>query len=541
MAIVRRVPWVSQPQDAEYARVNPAIPAPSILFFGNAPQRQAADRAVVLNSCVLKSGEGGVGASFSSGGYASLTTNADKYLSTTGGSALVVMSRNGAAQAATAFAFGTYTISAYRFSAHIPYSDDLIYWDFGDATGPNRLSVASGIVQNRVHAFVLTAGAAGMRIYRDGQLIASSSTAVTRGNPTGCFFGVGIDPNNSGSVTSMADTAATYYQQAFWNNQLPDALALSLSANPWQLFAPLPRRIWVPAAGGSGGTAALTGSSVAASAGTLAPSSTIPLSGQAATASAGTLTPSVSAALSGQTAPASAGTVSTTVTIALTGTAVTASAGTVTYSAGNNISLTLTGAEVTASAGNLGLSSTVSVSGSAAAASAGTLTPGTSVAVSGTAVTASAGTVTYSANQDLTLALSGEAVQVSAGTITVIGGVSAVAVTSGAPGPRSQRWVVYINGKRYIGSLQEIEQIVAEFAEEQAEKAQTAKPPKKPKIKVEAGRVIGKTESTKPAQVAQQREQVVVQQQVKDIYAEAYARAIAQMELDEEEDIISLL
>lgn len=98
-------------------------------------------------------------------------------------------------------------------------------------------------------------------------------------------------------------------------------------------------------------TAALSGSSSTASAGTLVSNVAMALTGQAATASAGTLSPDVSIALTGQSATASAGTVTveTGTVIALTGASVTASAGTLAPS----VSVALTGSSVTASAGTV--------------------------------------------------------------------------------------------------------------------------------------------------------------------------------------------
>ena len=246
MALVHlNLPWDSQPQ--EKAELAADIPAPSLLFLGNAPSVPIADRSPVLSAVSIAAGKVGLGTRLGSGGYVSITTNADKYLSTDGGSALVVMSRRGAAVASNAFAFGTYNTAVYRFSAHLPWSDGNIYWDFGGDSGVNRLSTAVSFVDDQVSVFVLTAGAAGMRIWRDGVLLATSSSPATRGNPTGCFFGLGISSATTGTVVDSTDTGATYYMQSFWANQLPDAVAQRLSIDPWQLFAP--RQIWIPASG----------------------------------------------------------------------------------------------------------------------------------------------------------------------------------------------------------------------------------------------------------------------------------------------------
>ena len=62
----------------------------------------------------------------------------------------------------------------------------------------------------------------------------------------------------SESLTVGEDYSSTYfmgrvYLAAVWNRALSSAEIKQLSANPWQLFAPTERRIWVPVTAGGGG------------------------------------------------------------------------------------------------------------------------------------------------------------------------------------------------------------------------------------------------------------------------------------------------
>lgn len=199
-------------------------------------------------------------------------------------------------------------------------------------------------------------------------------------------------------------------------------------------FVTPPRSTVVPAVSPDV-TAALTGSAVTVTAGTLTPATTVTLNGQAVTASAGTLTPSLSLALTGSAATVSAGTLTPTMALALSGAAATASAGTltaaesltltgelvtvsagtITANTGSDVSAALTGQAVTVSAGTLGVTAdgSAALTGSAVAASAGTLTSAVAVTLNGQDVTASAGTLTAV----VAAALSGQAVTVSAGTL----------------------------------------------------------------------------------------------------------------------------
>jgi uncharacterized membrane protein (UPF0182 family) len=119
-----------------------------------------------------------------------------------------------------------------------------------------------------------------------------------------------------------------------------------------------------------------------------------------------------------------------------------------------------------------------------------------------------------------------------------------VVTTSGAPGParRIQRYVVFIDGKRYIGTEQEIRELIEEFAEKQAEKAITQAKVKKPRIVVEAGKTVSKpSESPQVVKAEVKAEAIAMQAQIRQDYEREYQRALAMIELQDEEDLIALL
>ena len=112
-------------------------------------------------------------------------------------------------------------------------------------------------------------------------------------------------------------------------------------------------------------------------------------------------------------------------------------------------------------------------------------------------------------------------------------------VNRGAPGPRRQpSYVVFINGKRHIGTYEQIEELIEEFAEEQAEKAVLqAKKPRKPRIVVQPGKEAKRTEVAQTVNA----EAISVQDDMRAIYERAYLHELAEYEAEEEESLLAFL
>lgn len=199
-------------------------------------------------------------------------------------------------------------------------------------------------------------------------------------------------------------------------------------------------------------TVALTGSSIAFSAGTLVPSLAVPLVGSAYAWSAGTLTPVFSLPLSGSAESYSIGALVPSISVALTGSAYTWSTGTMVGSTGGDLTLALTGSSISYSAGTLTPSSAISLTGSSESYSAGTLvatsiialsgiaeaystgilSPTISVGLAGSLLAFSAGTMTATAGGDVTVALTGSGFAWAAGGLTPSGGDGQAASGGGA-------------------------------------------------------------------------------------------------------------
>lgn len=123
------------------------------------------------------------------------------------------------------------------------------------------------------------------------------------------------------------------------------------------------------------------------------------------------------------------------------------------------------------------------------------------------------------------------------------GAAPAAAAPPAAVGvPGGGRYVIYIDGEPYIGTMQEVQAVLQSLAEQEAKQViEKAKQPRKPVIKVEPGKDLPKPFEFKPEPV---------RIQVQEIYQEAYDAAFGVLmairlaeiarEIDEEEAMLLL-
>lgn len=157
--------------------------------------------------------------------------------------------------------------------------------------------------------------------------------------------------------------------------------------------------------------------------------------------------------------------------------------------------------------------------------------------------TSAAGTTTVlgtlaTTNANDTLAASGAAGTVT-GTLAVTNNNDTLesnpprVLTIGAPG--GGRYVVFINGAQYIGSRAYIDLIIEEFARKQARKAiSDDKPAKPPRIVVQPGKKSAKLPDMAPVSVQ-------IQQDIRNYYVETYAKALQNLQDDEDDTLMMLL
>lgn len=112
--------------------------------------------------------------------------NSSSFQSTTAETILVIRRcTDTTLRASCMFAVNT-SSDAARSSSNCPWSDGKIYFDFGGASGNNRLVYTGYSKQTtNLEAWAFRAGASGMRIWKDGSQLATSATAVTRSADNG--------------------------------------------------------------------------------------------------------------------------------------------------------------------------------------------------------------------------------------------------------------------------------------------------------------------------------------------------------------------
>lgn len=138
-----------------------------------------------------------------------------------------------------------------RCQAHMPYSDSTVYWDYGGAGAPNRLT-SSYSVTTQLERWVFTGGPLGSAIYLNGTLQASQGTAITT-SAAGAFQVNGW--SGAGSTGDVVDLEFC----GIWGRQWTDDDAREWFRAPYAFLRPIVRRrYFVPASGGSpvGGAAA---------------------------------------------------------------------------------------------------------------------------------------------------------------------------------------------------------------------------------------------------------------------------------------------
>lgn len=117
-----------------------------------------------------------------------------------------------------------------RLAGYMPWSDGIVYLEFGGSSGNNQLSV-SGLNVAGMQKWAFTGGTKGLQIYLDGALKGSKSTAITR--VTSPDFSI------NGSVPSGhgGDLQDVYFFAALDAEWTPSMIA-EWTVDPWLMFEP---------------------------------------------------------------------------------------------------------------------------------------------------------------------------------------------------------------------------------------------------------------------------------------------------------------
>jgi len=189
----------------------------------------------------VRTGAAGIGATFDVNPLDGITiaADADSVLDTTKCTMVIVRSLNTLTfQAVQAHGY-TDNGGTSRAAAHIPFTDNNIYWDFGNATDGRTSASGQSWAIGAVDCFVLTAGSRGREIWRNGVLVGNTPGSTATRAAVTCGFIVGGAANNG---TSGIDNSETVYLFGLCKNEWISAQITEFSKNVWQIFAPIPAR-----------------------------------------------------------------------------------------------------------------------------------------------------------------------------------------------------------------------------------------------------------------------------------------------------------
>jgi hypothetical protein len=323
----------------------------------------------------------------------------------------VRFSTPGASRPSLMFSSGVSSgVGGFEADAGNSFGDsNLAYFYQNNGTGTNPLAYANG------RALVGT-NPTNLTISNGVPFVFLGSFSQSTAGPSNRLFVIGNAALNDSIFAH--DIGAFVFLQ--WARQLSDGESRSVTANPWQLFAPLERSIWVPVSAG-GADITISGTVGAATAagitGTVGLASNITISGVVAAA----------------TAAGTTGTVG--VSIPITGNVGAAAAAGTTGVVG--VSMRVAGVVGAATAagttGTVGVAIRVAGSVGAATAAGSTATVGVSQRVAGTvgAATAAGITAQVSVGSDVNITATPGAA-VAAGTAGQVGVAQTIAGTVGA-------------------------------------------------------------------------------------------------------------
>ena len=238
------LPWDSQPQDAaQPAGIFDAVVLPSAraLVVPGAPLSITGGASYLADIA-------GVGVRTNGGSSDSVVvaSDGDTLLSL---SEATIIWHGGARVLGINGEFGLFnTTAARRIGAHVPYTDGVVYWDFGGTTAGTTRLTASGLTTSVKDVWAFTTGPRGMEIWQNGVLRASNAATPTR-SPSTSAFGIGRHATSTGSDQT------TTFAFAYARRQLGAEFLARITQSPGSMWGELfePRRIYIPGAVAGGG------------------------------------------------------------------------------------------------------------------------------------------------------------------------------------------------------------------------------------------------------------------------------------------------
>ena len=255
--ILLRPPWTRQPPyPARIDRANPlALGLVSLILPGQS-------RRDIAGQIDLSSTSGSVSTSLTGDGYALRLDGNQEAIYTTASPAMQALSAQGSilwvgtllgAPSGSA-ALGGITANNTNALPYVlleikrtPSTADTIYLNY---------SVSSTVYQNVISTGTYTSGAVivvGTFVSGSQRLYIRSASGVERitGTDSGALYSTSTARIEVGDSLNGRNPNAACAMQAIASRAWTEDECKQLLENPWQLFAPFERRIWVPSAGGS--------------------------------------------------------------------------------------------------------------------------------------------------------------------------------------------------------------------------------------------------------------------------------------------------
>jgi hypothetical protein len=152
---------------------------------------------------------------------------------------LLYMRRKHDATNRDAIHVGVSFTDASRLMTHCPFTDGVVYWDFGGNSSPNRLT-ASGLGTQGIQKWAFVAGTRGSSIYLDGVRRATQASAITR--TAGNNFGI------NGNVLGTQGDLQDVYLVAVYNVEWTPSMIAEWSVDPWLMFSQPESPVGLPVA-----------------------------------------------------------------------------------------------------------------------------------------------------------------------------------------------------------------------------------------------------------------------------------------------------
>lgn len=248
MALIVKLPWTSQPQVA--TGVNWGSPLTRGLLWASSPGNEQTTSRVQTGTVSVKPAQPGL--TYSIDALNSHFNFGAAGQSGTGSITVLVFARStvtGRGDFIARWYDGTAAGGGSQFTllSGLTVSKPQFYVA-NDAGGLGNSGASSiAITTTKFHVVVGSYSTGSCKVYVDGALGASGAGGSIALNAA-CTQSL-IVGNNSFLDGDLTGSVAMF---AVWNRQLSDAEVALVSSSPWQLFAPLPRRIWAPGAAAAG-------------------------------------------------------------------------------------------------------------------------------------------------------------------------------------------------------------------------------------------------------------------------------------------------